>query len=367
MPRPVTIERRQLLRLVGAGGFVIVLMAGSAFVGATFLRGDSKPAQQVAAPAASPPAPVAADAMADLIEAACPAIVSIEPPGGDATAAGAGGPLPRDDRSAPPPAGFLISADGYLVTSLTGLAGQARAHVLLNDGRAFDATLSGQDPLSNLALLKIDASGLPFLAFADAHFPRTGAQGVVLASPNGSGCLAQAGRISADFLAERAGLWSYVELRPALDPDFAGAPFLDRDRHVAGIAGLRPGAGAGPGSALLPAGTAASIVSELLRNDHASVNRFGIVVDDLLPELAARAGVDRQRGAVIALIREGSPAALAGQKAGHVVLSASGAPLSGASELLRALDTDDRHISLEISRRSRRIIFNLTDSARSPS
>lgn len=358
-----------MLRLVGAGGFVIILMAGSAFVGATFLRRDSKTEQEAVAPATSPPTPdaAAADAMSDLIDASCPAIVSIQPSGGNAIAADTGEPHPHDDRPAPQPAGFLISADGYLVTSLTGLAGQERARVLLNDGRAFDATLFGQDQLSNLALLKIEASGLPFLAFADSHFPRTGAAGVVLASPNGSGCLAQAGMISADFLAERAGLWSYVELRPALDPDFAGAPFLDRDHHVVGIAGLRPGSDAELGSPLLPAGTAARIVSELLRNDHASVNRFGIVADDLLPELAARAGVDRQRGAVISLIREGSPAALAGLKAGDVVLSASGAPISGASELLRALDTDERHIALEVSRRSRRIVFNLTDSARSPS
>lgn len=356
----MTIERKARWRLAGAGAVGIALMAGSAYVGATLARRDGGAAPRPAAPAPRPAAPESADAIPDLVDAACPAIVAIQLAPNSASAAGnAAAPGAEDPTT--PPTGFLISADGYLVTSLAGLAGESSARILLDDGRTFDGRLVGQDQLSGLALLKIDTTGLPFLAFADAHFPRAGAQGVVLASPNGSGCVAQTAMINADFLADRPGLRAFVEIRPALDPDVAGAPLLDRDRHVVAIAGLRPQSGAAPASQLLPAGTAARIVSELLRTGHAATNRFGIVADDLLPELAARTGVDR--GAVIAMIKEGSPAALAGLKAGDVVLSAAGAPISGASELSRALDTNERRVSLEVSRRATRIIFNLDDSA----
>lgn len=359
----MTIEPRAVLRLAGAGAAVVALMFGSAYLGAHLgQRGTATRQAPVAAP--SPAAPETGDALADLVDTACPAIVAVQRSGGatGATGAGAatgsGGPTPSS-------AGFLISADGYLVTSLAGLGGQTGLRILLNDGRSFDATLAGEDQLSGLALLKIGASGLPVLAFADSHFPRTGAQGIVLAAPNGSGCLAQAGMISGDFLAEQSGLWAYVEIRPALDPELPGAPFLDHDGHVAGIAGLRVRSADSPVSRLLPGGTAARIVSELLRNGRVPANRFGLVADDLLPELAARAGVERGRGAVIALVRDGSPAGHAGLKAGDVVLSAAGAPVSSASELSRALDTDEPRITLEVSRHSTRLVFNL-DTAAAP-
>ena len=362
-------ERRSLLPLAGAGALVLALMAGAAFVGATLWHKEVRVQQPVSAPPASPTAADVGDddATADLIAASCPAVVAIEL-ADDAAAAGGSGAAAAAGASvaAPQAAGFLVSADGYLVTAANALPEQGRIHILLNDGRDFDARRVGQDPLSGLALLKIDVSGMAFLEFADSHFPRAGEQGVTLASPHGTGCLAQAGMISADFLAEPAGLWSYVAIRPALQPDFAGAPFLGRDRHVIGIAGLRPrAADPADGSRLLPAGTAARIVSELLRNGRPAANRFGIVADDLLPQLAARAGVDRQRGAIVSLIKAGSPAALAGLKAGDIVLTAGGAPISGASELSRALDTDERLVPLDVSRRSRRITLTLDASARS--
>lgn len=369
---PVNFARRPSFRLAAAGVLVLALMAGAAFLGARLWRKEVRVPLPVAAPAAAPAASAASDgaehATADLVEASCPAVVSIEQPDEAATAGGNGATAPDDNGAAPRAAGFLISADGYLVTAANALPERGRVQILLNDGRSFDAARVGQDPLSGLAVLKIDASGMTFLEFAASHFPRVGEQGVMLASPNGTGCLAQPGMISADFLAERAGLWSYIEIRPAPEPDFAGAPFLDRERHVVGIAGLRPrpaNANAAAGSRLLPAGTAARIVSELLRNGRPAANRFGIVAEDLLPELAARAGVDRQQGAIVSLIRAGSPAALAGLKAGDIVLSAAGAPISGASELSRALDTDQRLVPLDVSRRSRRITLILDASARS--
>ncbi len=364
----MNIERRLLLRVAGAVALVLALMAGAAFMGATLWPRVVRVEQHViAAPVNAAPPGDGSDTLPGLIQRSCPAVVAIEQV--DNAPAGHGNVAAAPGQDGPPRrmTGFFISADGYVATSARALSEQGPVRVLLNDGRSFDATRGGRDPVSGLALLKIDASGLTFLEFADARFPRVGEQGMALASPNGTGCVAAAGMISADFLAGQPGLWSYIEIRPVLEPDFIGAPFLNAGGRVVGIAGLGPpSADSADESRLLPAGIAARIASELLRNGNPAVNRAGIVADDLVPELAARAGIDRQGGAMVSLIREGSPAARAGLKAGDIVLSASGAPISGASELSRALDTNDRVISLDVLRRARRIILTLANNADSP-
>jgi S1-C subfamily serine protease len=133
---------------------------------------------------------------------------------------------------------------------------------------------------------------------------------------------------------------------------------LDADGRVLALAGATAAA-AGEDVPLLPAATARRIASELLRNGTPSGNAFGIVAEDLTPRLAGRLGVDRDRGAVVSIIRPGSPAAHAGMKAGDIVLSVSSAPVSAASELGRALDTDERSVTIELLRRTRRLTLVL--------
>jgi S1-C subfamily serine protease len=92
----------------------------------------------------------------------------------------------------------------------------------------------------------------------------------------------------------------------------------------------------------------------MLRSGAPPAAPFGIVAEDLGPVLAKRLGADRQRGAVVVMVRPGSPADTAGLRAGDVVLTAGQSPISGASELGRALDPDAPSIDLEIVRRGER-------------
>jgi serine protease Do len=151
-----------------------------------------------------------------------------------------------------------------------------------------------------------------------------------------------------------------LRVRPALDTSFGGAVVLDRDGNVAGIAGLDvPGADDGDASYLLPASTAQLVSSALLRNGSVTHNAFGIVAEDLSQALADRLGAGRERGAIVAIVEQRSPAARAGLKAGDVVLAAGGSPVSGASELARALDTDAPTLELDILRGSDRLTIGL--------
>jgi serine protease Do len=184
--------------------------------------------------------------------------------------------------------------------------------------------------------------------------PRTGQWGFSLTSPAGSGCAVQAGVIARDFAAGGEALRSSVSIGPALAENVEGVPFIGSDGRVLGLSVFPDDDSAGDLGVLVPGDVAARIVSEMLRSGAPPAAPFGIVTEDLGPVLAKRLGADRQRGAVVVMVKPGSPADTAGLRAGDVVLTAGQSPISGASELGRALDPDAPSVNLEIVRRGER-------------
>jgi S1-C subfamily serine protease len=305
--------------------------------------------------------------LADMVDKACPAIVTIvgtQPadPGPASIRAGR-----STNRNGKPPvtAGIIVSADGQILTIGKGLPADGTVTVLTNDGQRLDATRGPVDEASGLALIKIDARDLATLDFDDPGFPRIGDWGIGLASLNGAGCTASPAMISSDFIADGATQQSYVRVSPGGEAQIQGAPFLSPDGRIVGIFGLANGSVSGkvgkgqiptqaPGR-LIPAGAAARIASELLRTGAFPHDRFGIQIGDVTPVLAARLGDVRQQGPFISLVEAGSPAERAGLAAGDVVLLVDGNPVSSASELARALDTDSLNVTLSVLRRQKKL------------
>ena len=288
------------------------------------------------------------EALPDLVDAACPAVVRIglgvPPASGTKPSALASRQL----------GGIVVSPDGYIVTSGRLLGGRDSLPVQFNDGRELAGKVVANDPLSGLALVKVDGRNFATLSFADDDLPRTGDWGFSLTSPAGSGCAVQTGLIGQDFAAGGEALRSSVSISPAIAATVEGVPFIGADGRVLGLSTFPDDASAGDSSLLVPGDVAARIVSEMLRSGAAPAAPFGIVAEDLGPVLAKRLGADRQRGAVVVMVKPGSLADAAGLKAGDVVLTAGQSPISGASELGRALDPDARSIDLEIVRRGER-------------
>lgn len=281
----------------------------------------------------------------DLVDTACPAVVRIGlgvPPASTAK---------PDLLASRGLAGIVVSSDGYIVTSGRMLAGRDTLPVQFNDGRELDAKMVASDPLSGLALLKVDGRNLAALQFADTDLPRTGQWGFSLTSPAGSGCAVQTGVIARDFAAGGEAQRSSVSIGPALTENVEGVPFIGSDGRVLGLSAFPDDESAGDLGLLVPGDVAARIVSEMLRSGAPPAAPFGILAEDLGPVLAKRLGADRQRGAVVVMVKPGSPADTAGLKAGDVVLTADESPISGASELGRALDPTATSIDLEIVRR----------------
>ena len=289
--------------------------------------------------------------LADMVDKACPAIVTIvgTQPADPGPASIRAGRSPHRNGKPPVTAGIIVSTDGQILTIGKGLPADGTVTVLTNDGQRLDATRGPVDEASGLALIKIDASDLATLDFDDPDFPRIGDWGIGLASLNGAGCTASPAMISSDFIADGATQQSYVRVSPGGDAQIQGAPFLSPDGRIVGIFGFASGSGSGKGGnggkgqiptqapgRLIPAGAAARIASELLRTGAFPHDRFGIEIGDVTPALAARLGDVRQQGPYISLVEAGSPAERAGLAAGDVVLLVDGNPVSSASELARA-------------------------------
>jgi serine protease Do len=298
----------------------------------------------------------------DVVQAACPAVVALKSGAGAAPppaprrkkgarragAAGAGaGPSTQ--------IGFFISPDGFLLTPAAGLPQSGDIAAALNDGRELAAHWVRSDPLSGLALLKVDAGDLPYLELAQQTFPRVGDVATAIASPEGTGCSARLALVGVDFLAEAPGTSAYVRMDPAPDARFPGAPLVGADGRVAAIAGAWPD---DPGAAM-PAEVAARVAGLLLRDETPPEAAAGLLIDDLSPQLATRLGAGRQQGAAVLLVAPGSPAGLSGLRAGDVILSAGGAPVSSASELGRAIDAQAGTMPLQLLRRGTTMTIEL--------
>ncbi|MDH7975002.1 trypsin-like peptidase domain-containing protein [Sphingomonas sp. AR_OL41] len=362
------IDRASLMVVAVASLVALTLLVAGAIFGAYAGPRVVRVEQHVVAPAMNAAGfTPAIENLADMIGQNCPAIVTIQQDGRPPAKTAKGNAAPDHKKptaaAARPLAGFLVSNDGYIVTSADAISDQGDIHVLLNDGRILDAIRAGTDPISGIGMLKIEGAGLPFLKLASSNFPRVGEWVVAVASPRGSGCTAAIGTISSDSIAQGDRLRTFVSVRPVLDSALVGAPLLGANGEVVGIVGLgSQDSDPDRSSSVLPAGSAGHIVSEMLRNGKPADNRFGIVADDLLPALAARLGVDGQRGAVISLIDADSAADRSGLQAGDLILAVSGTPVSGASELARALDTSDDSLSLDIVRMSKRLTVSLAAS-----
>lgn len=273
--------------------------------------------------------------VADAIDRLCPSVARIIP----ASTAPVG---PAAQSATAGSAAFVVSADGWLLAA--GPLPQSGLKAEFGDGRAAAITDVHFDPVSGLAIAHADLNGLTALTFADQVFGRVGDFGFSIAAGRQGGCSARSAMIGSNFLTNADRQGAYLELQPSSTPLEPGSPFFAGDGALVGVA-----TGAGDNS-LLPAPIASTIVAELIRNDLSPIVSFGFRAVDFSPELAARMGDARLRGAGVALVQPQSGAAKAGLQPGDIVIAVDDSPVSSASELSRALDGAADTATLRISR-----------------
>jgi serine protease Do len=236
--------------------------------------------------------------------------------------------------------GFLIEADGYIVTNNHVVDGADKIVVTLQDGKKLDAKLIGTDPKTDVALIKVDGSSLPHIAFGDSDHARVGDWVVAIGNPFGLGGTASAGIISARGRDIQSGPYDdYLQIDAPINPGNSGGPVFNTAGEVVGIntAIFSPNGGnIGIGFAI-PSNQAKAVVAALKTNGTVERGWLGVQIQNLDDELAASLGLDHSKGALVAEVMGDGPAKKGGVLAGDVITKFNDHEVDSARTLSRVV------------------------------
>jgi serine protease Do len=241
---------------------------------------------------------------------------------------GDGGTITRQGQSLG--SGFLISADGYIVTNNHVVSAGTRTAVVesitvtLTDRKEYKARLVGRDQSSDIAVLKIDATNLPFVRFGDSARARVGDWVVAIGSPFGIGSTVTAGIVSALQRATgQGGAYDrFIQTDASINQGNSGGPLFDMNGNVIGINSqifTPTGGNVGIGFAI-PADQAKPIVDTLRGGARVRRGYLGITLQPMSPEIYESLGLPKDRGELVQGVQPGEGAARAGIQQGDVIL-----------------------------------------------
>lgn len=289
---------------------------------------------------------------------------------------GGGRPVTRQAESLG--SGFLISADGYVVTNNHVIsAGQRGAvvesiKVTLADRREYTAKLIGRDPATDLAVLKIEGANLPFVKFGDSDRARAGDWVVAIGNPFGLGGSVTAGIISALHRATGQGgpLDRFIQTDASINRGNSGGPLFDLNGNVIGINSqiLSPtGGNVGIGFAI-PSSEAKPIIDTLMKGSSVERGYLGVVIQPLTDDLAKSFGVPKGKGELISRVEPGEAAAKAGIKQGDVIVKIDGKDVTPDQTLsyLAANVRPGTRIPVELIRDGKPVTVQVTVGKRPP-
>jgi serine protease Do len=287
---------------------------------------------------------------------------------------GGGGAQPQRREGQSLGSGFIISADGYIVTNNHVVAPARGATVesitvTLDNRREFTAKLIGRDERSDLAVLKIEAAGLPFVRFGDSARARVGDWIVAIGQPFGLGGTVTAGIVSAVHRVPGIGAERFIQTDAAINQGNSGGPMFNLNGDVIGVNSQiysQSGGNIGIGFAI-PAEDAKPIVDTLMKGQRVQRGYLGVTLGGQVDADAAQAlGIQSGRGELLAGVTPGGPAARAGLRAGDVVLRVNGQQVDPDNTLTRLVAgvAPGQSARLEYIRGGRTATANVTVDAR---
>ncbi len=247
---------------------------------------------------------------------------------------GHGGPMMRPTAMG---SGVIVSADGLILTNAHVVKDAHEIKVNLSDKRSYDAKVVGADPESDIAVIKINATGLPAAQLGDSSKLRVGEIVFAIGNPFGLNRTVTSGIVSATGRTNM-GLIDYedfIQTDAAINPGNSGGPLVNINGEVIGIntaIASRSGGYQGVGFAI-PSNSAKLIMDDLIHEGKVRRGLLGVNIQDLNEPLAKSFGRSTAEGALVAQVIEGSPAEKAGIKSGDILIKFNGESIKGAAHL----------------------------------
>ena len=309
-----------------------------------------------AAPAAAVPYAVGAPDLAGIVERNGPAVVNISIAGTRKTAntealppgLGRGDPFGEFFRRYGTPhgqgerpvrgqgSGFIVSADGTVLTNAHVIEGAEEVTVKLNDRREFRAKVIGMDKATDVAVLKIDAKGLPAVKIGNPASSRVGEWVLAIGAPFGFENSATAGIISAKGRNLPDGSYvPFIQTDVAVNPGNSGGPLFNMAGEVIGInSQIYSSSGGYQGlSFAIPIDVAMNVERQLVTTGKVQRGRLGVTIQSVDQSLADSFGLKKPGGALVSSVEKGSPAAKGGLEPGDVILAINGRDVTQSGEL----------------------------------
>jgi serine protease Do len=380
-------------RWIGASALAIIagIGGGSAFVAATTVS-SAQTAEVVPAAQINPPAVTNAPNFADLVEAVRPAVVSITVEGnsedtsrdlqrggqqfrfnfpdlpdehpfkdffeqfgnefGNQQGDGQNKGQRPNRKFMAAGSGFVISADGYIVTNNHVVARADKVTVTFDDGNEMSATVIGTDPKTDLAVVKVDgATDLPFVTLSDAE-ARVGEWVVAVGNPFGLGGTVTAGIISArgrDIQGSAYG--DFLQIDAAVNTGNSGGPAFNVDGEVVGVntAIFSPNGGNVGIAFAIPASVVKQVTAQLISSGVVTRGFLGVGIQDVTRDIAESLGLENARGALVTEPTADGPAGKAGIQSGDVITAVDGDEISDALDLSRTIASKNPDTAVEVT------------------
>jgi len=229
--------------------------------------------------------------------------------------------------------GFIISADGYILTNNHMVEGAEKVEIELTDGRKFTAEIVGADSDSDVAVIKIDASNLPYLELANSDTLEVGEWVLAIGNPLGLSHTVTAGIVSAKGRSGfgLATLENFIQTDAAINFGNSGGPLINLDGKVVGINTAIAGSTGNIGIGFaIPINMAKHAYDQLVKGGTVERGYLGVLPQDLEPEMAEAFGLKNGKGVLMPEVTKDSAADKAGLKHNDVILELNGEPVESA-------------------------------------
>ncbi|MGH9396015.1 MAG: DegQ family serine endoprotease [Terriglobia bacterium] len=253
--------------------------------------------------------------------------------------------VPQNQRERALGSGVIVSPDGYILTNNHVIQHATGIKVTLTNGKQYDGKVVGADPQTDIAIVKIDASGLATATLGDSSSLKVGDIVMAFGNPFGldftvtKGIVSALGRSNIGSRIEEYG--NFIQTDAAINPGNSGGALVNIHGQVIGINTAILSNNAGPGGEggfmgigfAIPSNTARHIMNELIKNGKVVRGYLGVHIGELKPALAKAMGAPDTNGAIVEDVQSGSPAAKAGLKAGDVIRSVNGQTVTSFTAL----------------------------------